>query len=78
MTTHRDLADADAFHRRRLVRAFVSGAGTGSHVEPPRPGRCLIGGLVLAGVLVAATASSAALTGHPAIEWHDVLTRIPR
>jgi hypothetical protein len=78
MTTHRDLAEAAAYHRRRLVEAFVSGVRTHPHVEPPRPGRCLIGGLVLATALVAGTAASDAVTGHPSIRWHDVLTRIAR
>jgi len=78
VTTHRDLAEADAFHRRRVAAAFVSGAGAGSHVDPPRPGRCLVGGLVLAAVLTAVTAASAALTGHPSIGWHEVVTRLAR
>jgi hypothetical protein len=78
LTTHRDLAGATAYHRRRLVEAFVSGDRTRPHVEPPRAGRCLIGGLVLAAALVAVTAASYALTGHPSIGWHDVVTRIAR
>ncbi len=78
MTTHRDLAEADAFHRRRLVAAFVSDAGGDSHVDPPRAGRCLVGGLLLAAVLIAASAAGAALTGHPSVGWHDVVTRLSR
>jgi hypothetical protein len=76
VTTHRDLAEADAFHRRRLVGAFVLGAGAASHVDPPRAGRCLVGGLLLAAVLIAATAAGAALTGHLSVGWHDVVTRL--
>ncbi|WP_331527762.1 hypothetical protein [Nocardioides sp.] len=78
MTTHRDLAEADAFHRHRLVTAFLSGAGTGSRVQPPRAGRCLVGGLVLAAVLVAGSAASNAVTGHPSIRCTHDWCRISR
>ena len=43
MATKKDLVEAHAFSRRRLVTAFVSGAPGGREVEPVRPGRVLIG-----------------------------------
>lgn len=69
MATYRDLADADAFLRRRLAVAFVSGERTRSGTDSPRPGRCLAGGLVLALLLAAVVAASIASTGHPAVSW---------
>lgn len=56
MSTKRDLVEAHAFSRRRLVTAFVSGAPGGREVEPVRPGRVVIGGLALAVLLVAGAA----------------------
>lgn len=52
MVTDRELAEAHAFARRRLVQAFVSGRD----VEPPQPGRAVLASLVLAGLLVAGAA----------------------
>lgn len=56
MATKRDLVEAYSFNRRRLVTAFVSGAPGGREVEPVRHGRTLIGGLVLALLIVAGAA----------------------
>jgi hypothetical protein len=78
MTTYRDLANADAFHRRRLVAAFVSGARAGVRAEPPRAGRCLVGGLVLVAILSCATGTSAATTGVPTVTWDRGMLRISR
>jgi hypothetical protein len=78
MTSYRDLAGADDFHRRRLVRAFVSGSGAGRHGDQPSPGRCVIGGLVLAAVVLAATMASSTLTGHPNLSWGHGLVEIFR
>jgi hypothetical protein len=68
MTAYRDLADAEAFHRRRLVKAFVSGCRVGRNGEPPSA-RCVVGGLVLAAITLAATIAGSTLTGHPTLEW---------
>lgn len=53
MATTKDLVEAQSFSRRRLVAAFLSGAPGGREVEPVRPGRTIVGGLVLALLLVA-------------------------
>ena len=60
MSTKRDLVEAHAFSRRRLVTAFVSGAPGGREVEPVRPGRAIVGGVALAVLLLA----GAAIAGH--------------
>ncbi|WP_141015228.1 type VII secretion protein EccB [Nocardioides sambongensis] len=56
MATKKDLVEAYAFSRRRLVTAFVSGAPGGREVEPARPGRAVIGGVALAVLLMAGAA----------------------
>lgn len=56
MATKRDLVEAHAFSRRRLVTAFVSGAPGGREVEPVRPGRTIVGGLALSVLLIAGAA----------------------
>ena len=56
MSSKRDLVEAHSFNRRRLVTAFVSGAPGGREVEPVRYGRTLVGGLVLALLIVAGAA----------------------
>jgi hypothetical protein len=53
VATKKDLVEAYAFSRRRLVTAFVSGAPGGREVEPARPGRAVIGGIALAVLLLA-------------------------
>ena len=53
MATKKDLVEAYAFSRRRLVTAFISGAPGGREVEPTRPGRTIIGGVALAVLVIA-------------------------
>lgn len=65
MTTYRALAEADAYHRSRLTAAFLTGSPEGAFPEPPHAGRCVVGGLVLAAVLVAGALAGSAVTGHP-------------
>lgn len=69
MTTHRDLAEAAAFHRRRLVRAFQSGSADAPPTEQPSPVRCILGGLVLTAVCVAGAGVSSRASGHPDVSW---------
>jgi type VII secretion protein EccB len=56
MASKKDLVEAHAFNRRRLVTAFLGGAPGGRELEPHRPTRAVIGGVVLAGLLVAGAA----------------------
>ena len=58
MASKRDLVEAHDYNRRRLITAFVSGAPGGREVEPVRYARTLVGGLVLALLVVAGAAVS--------------------
>ena len=71
MATKKDLVEAHAFSRRRLVTAFVSGAPGGREVEPVRPGRVLIGGIALSVLLLAGAAIAGFLLGRPPAQWLD-------
>lgn len=72
MTTYRDLAEANAFLRRRLAAVWTSGSADGPRAEPPSSGRCLVGGVVLTAVIVATSGASSAVSGHPEVGWdHD-------
>jgi type VII secretion protein EccB len=59
MSSKRDLVEAHSFNRRRLITAFTSGAPGGREVESPRHGRTLLGGAVLAVLVIV----GAAITG---------------
>ncbi len=69
MATKKDLVEAHAFSRRRLVTAFVSGAPGGREVEPARPGRVIVGGLALAVLLVAGAAIAGIFAGKTPEDW---------
>jgi type VII secretion protein EccB len=69
VATKKDLVEAHAFSKRRLVTAFVSGAPGGREVEPVRPGRVLIGGIALSVLLLAGAAIAGFLVGRPASSW---------
>lgn len=69
MATTRDLLGAQAFQRRRLATAFVSGARGAGAAEPPRPGRAIAGGVVLALLLVAGVALAGVLAPPPSDDW---------
>ena len=71
MATKRDLVEAHAFSRRRLVTAFVSGAPGGREVEPARPGRTIVGGAALGVLLLAGAAVSGVLAGRTAVDWNN-------
>lgn len=64
MPTQRDLVEAHSFSRRRLVTAFVAGAPGGREVEPARPGRTIVGGVVLGVLLMAGAFVTGALAGR--------------
>lgn len=69
MATKKDLVDAYAFSRRRLVTAFVSGAPGGREVEPARPGRTVVGGVALAVLLVAGAAVAGVFQQRADVDW---------
>jgi hypothetical protein len=71
VATKRDLVEAHAFSRRRLVTAFVSGAPGGREVEPARPGRTIVGGMALGVLLVAGAAITGIFTDDPATDWDE-------
>lgn len=52
MASKKDLVEGQAFSRRRLITAFVSGAPGGREVEPGKPLRAVVGGIVLSAILV--------------------------
>ncbi|WP_067437968.1 type VII secretion protein EccB [Nocardioides jensenii] len=63
MSSKRDLVEAHAFSRRRLVSAFISGAPGGREVEPVRQSRVILAGLALAVLLLAGAALASILGG---------------
>jgi hypothetical protein len=67
--TSRDLAEAQAFERRRLVTAFVSGAPGGPEIERTRPVRPVVGGIALAVLLVAGALVARLLSGGDPAGW---------
>ncbi len=71
MATKKDLTEAYAFSRRRLVTAFVSGAPGGREVEPARPGRTIVGGLALAVLLIAGAAVAGVFSPRVDEAWAD-------
>ena len=71
MASKKDLVEAHAFSRRRLVSAFLSGAPGGREVEPARPGRSVFGGLVLAVLLIAGGGVAHFLSPKAATGWAD-------
>ena len=72
MATKKDLVEAHAFSRRRLVTAFLSGAPGGREVEPSRPGRTVVGGIALAVLLIAAAAIASVLASKTEEDWNKI------
>lgn len=52
MVSMRDLAEAQAYERRRLLRAFVTADPAPPRGDGPSTGWSLLGGVVLAAVLI--------------------------
>lgn len=72
MATKKDLVEAYAFSRRRLVTAFLSGAPGGREVEPSRPGRTIVGGLALSVLLIAGAAIASVLASRTEEDWNQI------
>jgi type VII secretion protein EccB len=71
MATKKDLVEAYAFSRRRLVTAFVSGAPGGREVEPARPGRTVVAGVALAVLLLAGAAIAGVFEKRDSVDWDE-------
>jgi type VII secretion protein EccB len=71
VASKKDLVEAYAYNRRRLVTAFVSGAPGGREVEPNRPGGPIIAGVVLAALVVGAGALTGAVKPSVKDGWDD-------
>ena len=69
MATKKDLVEAHAFSRRRLVTAFVSGAPGGREVEPTRPMRAVIGGVAICVLLLAGAAIAGVFAPRTEDNW---------
>ncbi|WP_456826246.1 type VII secretion protein EccB [Cellulomonas sp. P5_E12] len=52
MASKRDLVEAQTYSRRRLLTAFVSGAPAGQELEPTKPMRGVVAGILLTVILV--------------------------
>lgn len=52
MASKKDLVEAQAFSRRRLLTAFVAGAPGGRELEPTKPMRAVVTGLLLSVLVV--------------------------
>ena len=61
MATARDLVEANAYERRRLVAAFAFDGAGGPVPGPSRSGRTVLGGVVLAGLLLGGAAAAGLL-----------------
>ncbi len=56
VASKRDLVEAHSFLRRRLIRALVSGQTGGHAADQPGVARAIMGGVVVAALLVAGAA----------------------
>jgi type VII secretion protein EccB len=69
VATKKDLVEAHAFSRRRLVTAFVSGAPGGREVEPTRPMRAVFGGVAICVLLLAGAAIAGVFAPRTEDNW---------
>lgn len=76
MTSYRDLAEAAAFERRRLVAAFVSGGSDSLDPRPPHAARCVVGGLMLMLLCIGVLALVHVMCGHPKVEWDGGVVQV--
>lgn len=54
MATKKDLIEAQAFSRNRLLSAFIGGAPGGKELEPAKPLRAVFGGIALTAMVILA------------------------
>lgn len=70
MAAKRDLVEAQTFSRRRLLTAFVSGAPGGQELEPTKPMRGVVSGVMLAVLVVIGSLAWGALQRDP-VGWES-------
>lgn len=71
MASKKDLVEAQAFSRRRLLTAFVSGAPGGRELEPTKPMRAVVTGLILTALVVLGSLGFGMLKPGLAAGWDD-------
>jgi type VII secretion protein EccB len=69
--SNKEILDAQKFNRRRLVTSFVSGAPGGRELEPGKPWRGVVGGLVLVALVLAGSYVSRWLSPGVPDGWDD-------
>ena len=70
MAAKRDLVEAQSFSRRRLLTAFVSGAPGGQELEPTKPMRGVVAGIMLSVLVVIGSLAWGALRSDPK-DWSN-------
>ncbi|MEZ0449517.1 type VII secretion protein EccB [Cellulomonas sp. ICMP 17802] len=71
MASKRDLVEAQTYSRRRLLTAFVSGAPSGQELEPTKPMRGVVAGILLTVVLVLGSLAYGLLKPTLPAGWDD-------
>lgn len=69
MASKKELLQAQTFSRRRLLTAFVSGAPGGRELEPAKPLRGVITGIVLSVLVVGGSLIAGLFTGEQDEDW---------
>lgn len=69
VASSRDLVEAHAYDRRRLINAFVRGAAHDHGPEPVRVGRAILGGVILAALAVVASVVTRAVDLGGLVPW---------
>ena len=69
MASKRDLVEAHAYNRRRLISAFLSGAPGGREVESVSRAKPVVAGVTLGGLLLAGAAVAGLLTKPLPAGW---------
>jgi len=71
MASKRDLVEAQTYSRRRLLTAFVSGAPAGQELEPTKPMRGVVAGILLTVILVLGSLAYGLLKPTLPAGWDD-------
>ncbi|PFG32800.1 type VII secretion protein EccB [Sanguibacter antarcticus] len=71
MASKKELVEAQAFSRRRLLTAFVSGAPGGRELEPTKPLRAVVAGVALSVLLVLGSLGFGLLKPGLPTGWDD-------